>query len=331
MPPTTPKLLQGCAVGGVCIDLARAETLALLGSGQSALLRTVAQHLTTNSGLTVSFVDGAEALPSDRTVAQNLALGLPPEHPDAEAIVNRWLHVLGLSGVSPLAPSALGLEAQRRIALGRALAGSPDVLLLDDPFRGCDPDERRRLGEALRLLQRHNGMAMILATRHAPDARGIADRVMVLCAGLLRQEGETIAVYERPANAFAARALGEVNFLPGVLDAVEDDVALVTLATGVRVEGLLADATIGAACLIAVRPERIAVAAVAADEMGEGAVPARVETCAHYGDHLRLGLSIGAARIVVRRPPGPPPQIGAEVSIAWQMTHAHAVGVDAGG
>jgi ABC-type Fe3+/spermidine/putrescine transport system ATPase subunit len=345
--PSRPMLLQDCALGNpdspLRFDLARGETLALLGIGPSAVLRALVQPLKTSLGLTVSVVNGAEPIAGDLTVAQNLALGLPHPDPkgsdgggpDARAIVVHWLHMLGLSGVSTLASGSLGIEAQRRIALARGLVGGPDVMVLDDPFRGCDPDERRRLGEALRLLQLHNRMGIILATRYPADARGIADRVMVLRDGRLVQQGDIIVVYERPASFFAARALGEVNFLPGFLHAVEDDVAQVTLAGGapsdtIQLETMAGDAQIGQPCFIAIRPERVALADVAPEEMGQGAVPARVESRAHHGDHIRIGLAVGQARIVVRRPPGPMPKLGAQVAIAWQAPHAYAVAPDAG-
>jgi ABC-type Fe3+/spermidine/putrescine transport system ATPase subunit len=324
-------LLQGCALGNRAapfhLQLARGETLALLGAGASETLRALPEQA---KGLMTRLVDGADRLLADRSVAQNLALGLREGQADAAALVARWLHVLGLSAVSGLPPVSLGVEAQRRIALGRALVGAPDLLLLDDPFCGCDPEERRRLAEALRLLQLHNRMGMVITTRYPPDARAMADRVMVLRDGLLLQQGPSVHVYERPACAYAARALGEVNQLPGHLDEIIDDVALVTLDVGVQVEAMVADAEPGCDCWIAVRPERIAVVAATAEEMGQGsmelgALAARVDNAVHHGDHIRLGLSVGTTRLVIRRPPGPLLTLGAEVAIAWQTQHAHAV------
>lgn len=301
--------------------------MALLGTGASEILRELPDQA---KGLVTNLVDGADRLTGDRSVSQHLALGVREGQPDAAALVSRWLHVLGLSGVSGLNPLTLGLEAQRRIVLGRALVGAPDLLLLDDPFRGCDPEERRRLAEVLRLLQRHNRMGMVLTTRYAPEARAMADRVLVLRDGLLLQQGPSVYVYERPACAFSARVMGEVNLLTGHLDEVIDDVALVTLGVGARVEAMVADAEPEGDCWVAIRPERIAVVAATAEEMargdmGFGALAARVDNVVHHGDHIRLGLSVGSTRIAVRRPPGPLPIVGAEVAIAWQTQHAHAV------
>jgi ABC-type Fe3+/spermidine/putrescine transport system ATPase subunit len=181
------------------------------------------------------------------------------------------------------------------------------------------------LGEALRLLQQHNGMGMILATRYAPDARAMADRIMVLRDGQLVQEGDSVTLYEQPSCAYAARALGEVNLIPGHTYGEVDGLALVIVETGAHVEAMLADAQLGQPCWVTVRPERLAVAAMSADEMGEGAVAARVISLVHHGDHVRLVLSVGTTRIVARRPPGPAPTVGAEVCIAWQAQNACAV------
>jgi ABC-type Fe3+/spermidine/putrescine transport system ATPase subunit len=328
--PHARKLLQQLELSSVStplrLDLVSGETLALVGTDTARILRAASRmtHMSEDTTLRVALFDANAALsPSGSTVEQNVFLGLPANHQNASAIVAHWLHVFGLSAVCTLAPASLGIEAQRRIGLARALVSAPHVLLLIDPFRGCDPDERRRLGEALRRLQSQSGMGIVLAGQHPTDARALADRVLVLRAGRLIQEGETVSVYERPNSAFAACALGEVNLLPGTFDRVEDDTALVTLADGTQVEAIVADAVLGP-CVIAIRPERIAVASVDKDDMGEGAVAARVVSRVHYGDHIRLTLIAGGAPVVVRRPPGKLLAVGSEVSIAWQTPHAYA-------
>jgi len=309
-----PPRLLNCEALSVRVELAEGETLALLGAagaGKSALLRALSGERVTR----------LEPLRPDLTLGQNMALGA--SGPAASARVAYWLHALGLTGVAGMCPPGLGADALCRARLGRALVGDPLVLLLDEPFRGCEPDQRRRLGEALRRLQVRSGLGIVLATGYPPEARALADRVLVLRDGAMVQEGETVAVYERPAGAYAARCLGEVNLLPGRVDMIEDDTAFVSLANGARVEAMVADAGPGP-CVIALRPERIALADMAPEELGAGAVAAQVEARVHHGDHIRLVLQVLGSRVVVRRPPGPSPAPGRTVSIAWQAVDAHA-------
>jgi ABC-type Fe3+/spermidine/putrescine transport system ATPase subunit len=326
-------LLKTCEVGTqfgrLQVDLAPGETVALLGeagSGKTATLNALASAIGPGCPPpdSVALVTEQDGLRGDRSVAENLALGLPPGQRDAANRIAHWLHVLGLAGVAWQLPTQLGPDAARRIALGRALVREPQLLLLDEPFRGFEPDQRCRLGEALRRLQRSHGFGMVLATRQARDARAIADRVIVLRAGRMVQQGPTVTVYERPSCAYAARALGEVSFLPGHVDSIEDDVAMVTTMDGRLVEAMVADAQTGQSCWIALRPERVALAAVAPEEMGDGAIAARVESRVHHGDHVRLVVKAAGADIIIRRPPGPEPGAGTDVSIAWQTSHAWA-------
>ncbi len=151
------------------------------------------------------------------------------------------------------------------------------------------------------------------------------------------------ALYDEPADAVVAALTGPVNVLPGEVQAGEaqalgEDGLLVRLDAGALVEAKAGDAARygfrpGGRCVVCVRPERLAVAAVPAEQMGEGALAARVDWVASHGDHLRLGLRAGDASIVASRPAGTSPRgiaAGRTVSVAWQAHHATAFRTIAG-
>ena len=112
---------------------------------------------------------------------------------------------------------------------------------------------------------------MIHVTHDQAEAFALSDRIAVMAAGAVRQLGTPRQLYDDPASAFVARFLGESNRLDGTVDAIEDDLAVVHLDCGPVVEARAGDVEAGDACVVSVRPERIAVAAVDAEEMGEGA------------------------------------------------------------
>ena len=160
-------------------------------------------------------------------------------------------------------------------------------------------------------------------------AMQVADRVAVLRHGGIEQLGDTQEVFERPRNAYVAGLFGELNRLDGTIDRIEDDIAHVRLLCGPLVEAL-AGRTLAAGdpCVLTLRPDRIAIAPVAASEMGEGAVDATLIEVRFLGESVSLRLLIGSgAALVVRRPAaaglrGMVP--GSGVAIAWQPHRACA-------
>ncbi|MCK8783484.1 ABC transporter ATP-binding protein [Roseomonas sp. NAR14] len=213
-----------------------------------------------------------------------------------------------------------------------APAGVPPVLLLDEPFEGLDPAARLGLRLSLRTVQRRLGLTLLHATRDPYEAMLLADRLAVLDGGVLQQVGTPRQVYERPATARAARALGEVNLLPGVVLSAEDGECRVLLDAGPTVEARQADvAGAGTRCVVALRPERVVVAPVEAEMLGEGALPARLLETVFLGDHVRLRLALGeggarrAGELLVTRPAtgGALPQPGGPAAVALPVAHCH--------
>jgi ABC-type Fe3+/spermidine/putrescine transport system ATPase subunit len=121
---------------------------------------------------------------------------------------------LRLEDVPDLRPAALTLEQRRRLALARALAVEPRVLLLDEPLAHLDPVTRKALRLELVHLHRDLALTTILATRDAADALALSDRVAVIRDGGILQLGDVEDVYRRPQTRAVAEALGPATFLP---------------------------------------------------------------------------------------------------------------------
>jgi putative spermidine/putrescine transport system ATP-binding protein len=269
------------------------------------------------------------------TVAENVAFPLRARgvsRNERHERTGRVLAMLRLGGLEGRLPAQLSGGEPQLVALARALVFQPRLLLLDEPLGALEQPLRERMRHAIRDLRQRLGLTMLWATRDQAEALALSDRVAVLADGRVRQVGTPQELYEHPASAFVARCIGETNLLPGSVEAIEDDIARVRLAAGPIVEVLAVDVREGERCVVSVRPERVAVAAVSAEEMGEGALAAELRQVVYGGDHVRLRLRIGQrgadpAEMVVKRPAGAPLAglvPGEAVALAWAAQHARA-------
>jgi sulfate transport system ATP-binding protein len=153
-------------------------------------------------------------------VRDNVAFGLViRKRPKAEvrARVDELLEIVGLHGYQDRYPSQLSGGQRQRMALARALAVEPKVLLLDEPFGALDAKVRGELRSWLRRLHDEVHVTTVLVTHDQEEAMEVADRIAVLNHGRVEQVGEPRALYDRPANAFVMGFLGPVARVAGEL------------------------------------------------------------------------------------------------------------------
>lgn len=338
---------RAAGLEAISLDLARGECLALLapaGAGKTALLRLVAGIERPDAGRML--LAGRELvglapsqrpiavfdpdLPNGRTVQEAIAQLLPgygiPAR-DRSARIARALTALGLDGFEGRRIGQLGPVPRLRAAFARALAPEQPLLLLDDPLVGLDPAPRRAFAFELRRIARRLGLTILLATREGEEAMTLADRIAVIEGGGIAQCDTPRALYEEPATAFIAGLLGENNRLPGTVEWREEAECGIRLDCGPSVEARIADAGgPGSRCIVAIRPDRVAVAALPAEEMGEGALPAALRDTVFLGDHVRLLMELGeGGMLIARRPPGTRlPVPGGPASVAWDPYAAFA-------
>jgi putative spermidine/putrescine transport system ATP-binding protein len=349
------------AVRDMSLEVAAGELLSLLGpsgAGKTTVLMLLAGFEQPDAGaILVAGRPTARSAPHKRdigivfqhyalfphlTVAENAAFPLRMRgvgRAKREERVARVLDMVRLEALRDRLPAQLSGGQQQRVALARALAFDPRLVLLDEPLGALDRQLREEMQFEIRTLQRRLGLTMLYVTHDQGEAVTLSDRIAVLAGGRLRQVGTPLALYEEPECEFVAGFLGENNRLTGNVDAADAEWATVRLECGLTVEALRADAVEGERCVVSVRPERIAIAAVAAAEMGEGALPATVRDVIFQGDHVRLRLEVGlpgapASAVTVKRPAGVPLaglQPGQPAAIAWQPHHARAFRPEAGG
>ncbi|CAA9422395.1 MAG: Phosphonate ABC transporter ATP-binding protein PhnC [uncultured Ramlibacter sp.] len=158
------------------------------------------------------------ALFPNLSVADNVGYGLVNRKvPRAEVKrrVAELLKLVGLPGSEGKYPSQLSGGQQQRIALARALATSPGLLLLDEPLSALDALERVRLRHEIRALQQKLGVTTVMVTHDQEEALSVADRIVVMNQGVIEQIGSPEAVYREPASPFVADFVGKVNVIPG--------------------------------------------------------------------------------------------------------------------
>ena len=235
------------------------------GSGKSTLLRTIAGLDQPDSG-TVT-INGREVtgVPPQRrgigfvfqhyaafkhlSVRDNVAYGLKiRKRPKAEIKdkVDNLLEVVGLAGFQSRYPNQLSGGQRQRMALARALAVDPQVLLLDEPFGALDAKVREDLRAWLRRLHDEVHVTTVLVTHDQAEALDVADRIAVLNKGRIEQVGSPTQVYDAPSNAFVMSFLGAVSVLNGALVRPHDirvgrnpDMAIATADDTAQATGVL--------------------------------------------------------------------------------------------
>ena len=229
-------------VHGLSFSLDRGEIGCLLGPsgcGKTTVLRAIAGFESVTAGRIV--LDGRElsrrghtASPETRqvgvvfqdyalfphlSVAGNVGFGLRRMEATAKrARVAELLELVGLAAQADKYPHELSGGQQQRIALARALAPRPDLLLLDEPFSNLDVDLRERLALEVRAILKELGTTAVLVTHDQHEAFAIADQIGVVHQGVIVQWDNAYNLYHRPADRFVADFIGQGVFAPGTVD-----------------------------------------------------------------------------------------------------------------
>jgi len=232
------------AVDGASLGLGKGQIGVLLGPsgcGKTSLLRAVAGlerceagRIRMGSTMLSDAAAGLHVAPEQRrigmvfqdyalfphlSVADNVAFGLP-QLPRAErdARVRQMLDLVGLPQAGARAPHQLSGGQQQRIALARALAPQPELLLLDEPFSSLDVDLRERLAQELRSILKDSGSTALFVTHDQLEAFALGDVVGVMQGGRLEQWARPYELYHRPASRFVAQFIGHGVFTPARIE-----------------------------------------------------------------------------------------------------------------
>ena len=323
------------AVRDVSLDVANGEFLVLLGPsgcGKTTTLRMIAGFIEPTSGAVRLGGHDVTALPPWKrnaglvfqsyalfphlTAAQNVAFGLEMRKIPSAEIAPRVVEALRLVRLGHLGerlPRQLSGGQQQRVALARALVFKPDVLLLDEPLSNLDAKLRLEVRIEIRELQRELGLTTIMVTHDQEEALTMADRLVVMNEGAVRQQGTQQDLYERPADRFVAGFVGRSTFLEGRIEApgrFRSDGGLLIGCTGGRP---------GPAAL-ALRPERLAIGADM-QQIFENQFPGVVEFVSYLGASLDVHVRLSPKdRVIVQmatRADGVVPKPGDAVQVVW--------------
>ncbi|CAN7645895.1 putative 2-aminoethylphosphonate ABC transporter ATP-binding protein [Aminobacter sp. LjRoot7] len=221
------------ALKDISLDISEGEFVCFLGPsgcGKTTLLRAIAGlDLQSRGSIQQGGRDVSTLPPSQRdygivfqsyalfpnlTIAKNIAFGLEnTKRPRAEieARVTELLKLVGLPDQGNKYPAQLSGGQQQRIALARAIAISPGLLLLDEPLSALDAKVRTHLRHEIKELQRKLGVTTIMVTHDQEEALSMADRIVVMNHGVIEQIGSPTEIYRHPATLFVADFIGEAN------------------------------------------------------------------------------------------------------------------------
>src|SRR5262245_53075106 len=233
----TKRYQSQAVVNDVSLDVNDGEFLVLLGpsgSGKSTLLRAIAGLTEIDRGRVslhgrdvthttarqreVGFVFQHYALFRHMTIGDNIEFALRVRRVKAAERVARrkeLLRLVALEDMDDRLPAQLSGGQQQRIAVARALAHRPKVLLMDEPFGALDAKIREELRRTIREIQRELGITTILVTHDQEEAFALADRIGVMHQGRLLECGRPDDLYTRPATRFVSTFLGAANLLLG--------------------------------------------------------------------------------------------------------------------
>jgi putative spermidine/putrescine transport system ATP-binding protein len=334
------------AADDLSLDVADGEFVVLLGPsgcGKTTTLRVVAGFVEPTSGSVhlgerdittlppwrrnAGLVFQSYALFPHMTVAENVAFGLEMRKVAKAEMAPRIAEALRLVRLEHLGdrlPRQLSGGQQQRVALARALVFRPDVLLLDEPLSNLDAKLRQDVRVEIRELQRKLGLTTVMVTHDQEEALTMADRLVVMSEGRIRQIGTQQDLYERPADRFVADFVGRSSFIEGRLDGPGRFVSaggLVVACDGTRSEQ--ASGQIAGDASLALRPERLALMSSAAPAM-DNSFPGTVEFISYLGSQVDLHVRLSPQeRVIVQiqnRPDRPLPAIGAPVQVGWSKS-----------
>jgi ABC-type sugar transport system ATPase subunit len=308
---------------GLELEARDGELLVVLGpsgSGKSTMLRIAAGLEEPTAGtVRIGGRDVTQVSPSKRNVAmvfqsyalfphldvaRNIGFGLSARgvrRDEAERRVRAAAELTGVSELLHRKPYELSGGERQGVALARALAGEPDVFLLDEPLSNLDAQLRTKTRAELRRLHTELGRTMVYVTHDQVEALTLGDRIAVLERGVVAQVGKPDEIYRRPANRFVAAFVGspQMNFVDG--------------ETAGRF-GLAGDGEVG------VRPEHV--------RLGEGELDAEVVIVEPAGSEALIHLDVAGEQLVARHRPEDLPAVGQRVRVAIRSEDVHRFGPD---
>jgi len=301
------------AVRGIDLAIQNGEFVVLLGPsgcGKTTTLRMIAgleiptagQIILNQKDIThtqasqrdIGFVFQFYALYPHMTVRQNIAFPLENIHTSQTDIQKTIQHVADALGIASLLerhPSQLSGGDQQRVSLARAMVRQPDIYLMDEPLGTLDADHRLELREFIRSQQLALSVTAVYVTHDQEEAMSLADRIVVMEGGLIRQVGRPSDIYHHPADLFVANFVGSpgMNLITGKISP-QNKTTFQTSNTGIT----LLNNTHHGPTTLGIRPEFIHPSA--------NGIDAKVSIIEYHGSHHYVHLDTAMGNLIMRTP-----------------------------
>lgn len=301
-------------IKGISVSVEDGEFVALVGPsgcGKSTLLRMIAglEEITEGTisigGVVVNDLSPKErdiamvfqnyALYPHMTVAENMGFSLKiarSSSSEIDAGVKRAAAILGLEGLLTRYPRELSGGQRQRVAMGRAIVRNPKVFLFDEPLSNLDAQLRVQMRGEIKQLHQKVGTTTIYVTHDQIEAMTMADRIVVLRAGVVEQAGPPLTIYDSPANLFVASFIGSpsINQLKGTVRRIEGKPWLDLGEARLPLPETMPAKSENAIVVYGVRPEHLA--------LGEGGFSAKVEVVEPTGSETQVVASIEGQKVV---------------------------------
>jgi len=266
------------------------------------------------------------------TVAENLSFPLEVRNmgkDEREAKVKRALDMVQMGDFANRRPAQLSGGQQQRIALSRALVFEPELVLMDEPLGALDKQLREHMQFEIKHLHEQLGITVVYVTHDQTEALTMSDRVAVFDDGIIQQLAPPDLLYEAPENSFVAQFIGENNTLEGVVQEINDGVALVKLDDGELISALPVKVSgPGVRTKVSIRPERVE---YNKERLQDGAhtLKAEVLEFIYMGDIFRTRLRVAGNDEFIIKTRNAPDQArlkaGQQIEIGWMPEDCRAL------
>ena len=323
------------------LEIEEGEFLTLLGPsgcGKTTTLRLIAGFIEPTGGNILLGDDDVTGLPPQHrkigmvfqdyalfphlTIRDNIGFGLKERgsgKAEIDARVDELLELIQLPDVRERYPSELSGGQAQRIAVARAVAYPPRVLLMDEPLGALDLKLRESMQIELRRIQRELKITTVFVTHDQTEAMNMSDRIVVMNNGLIEQVGTAEEIYDRPRTRFAADFVGQINLIEGEVIGTEGDYTTLQVleGTAIRARSLNGDAR--GSFAVAIRPEQLRLVMDDAEAAGANQLEGRLLGSIFSGNLLKVFIDIGMEKPLVLedRPRNLDLQEGASVRVAW--------------
>jgi spermidine/putrescine transport system ATP-binding protein len=342
------------ALDDVSLDVPAGEFLSILGPsgcGKTTLLRIIAgldfpdegrvsidsrdvTHLPAHKRPT-NLVFQRGALFPHRSVYENVAYPLERrgfKRHEVRKGVEDALALVRLEHLADRRPSELSGGQAQRIALARALAAKPAVLLLDEPLSALDLALRKEMQLELRHLQRRLGTTFIFVTHDQEEALTMSKRIVIIRDGKIVQVGTPREIYDNPSSVFASTFIGESNLLLGSAAPSHAGMTTIRVAEHILVAPVLQPIGSNTNVALSIRPERIRLNAAVPASEGWNQLTGTVEELIFLGNRIRARIACGRTTFWVEEPPTTPDAYrlseGSEVTLGWPLEDGRVISPD---